>query len=421
MPSKTVRILLSAVTALCTLCGCAEKADSLALTVSKENIEQRTEEIAGYLLNNDMDSVSKYLSDDAVKKELNTAADTLKKSSGSLDHVLAVQDDIRNAGYAYFNSDNGVYRVYMQYDENMYISASSYSVQTQVTVENGNAYTQSIIAIGPSPQTDGVLTLPNSTSNPPVAILVPDSSEDTEKEYAFLAELAIGLAKQGVASIRLPLRYEVYPELAMDPYAVTLEEEYTHDIAYAIHIAETEAVNASEIYYIGHRKSALLSLGMTKNHFELHGAVVLAGSYRGYEEILLSGKENELKAQNLSDAEMDSELSAMKQAVAKIQTLDTEDTDELLLGYSADYWKQMNAYKAEKYINILSVPVLILFPEEDAEYSYETDYLPEKEMVKKKSLIRTESYKGLDHDFREADEDAISKDMINDLAEWILE
>ena len=69
MPSKTVRILLSAVTALCTLCGCAEKADSLALTVSKENIEQRTEEIAGYLLNNDMDSVSKYLSDDAVKKE----------------------------------------------------------------------------------------------------------------------------------------------------------------------------------------------------------------------------------------------------------------------------------------------------------------------------------------------------------------
>ena len=419
MHSKAVRILLSAVTALSLLCGCADKTESLALSVSKENIEQRTEETAGYLLAGDMDSIQKYLSSDTAAESLTEAADTLKQST--LDHVLAVQDGIRNAGYAYFSAGTIMYRVYMQYDDSMYIKASALNIVTEAAIESTDAYTQTIIPIGPSPQTDGILTLPSNVQNPAVAILVPDSSADTEQEYAFLAEVAAGLAEQGVASIRLTLRYETYPELVMDPYAVTVEEEYTHDISYAIHIAETEAVNASEIYYVGHGRSALMSLAMADAHFELHGAVMLAGSYRGYEEILLSEKEKELKAQNLSDTEIDAQLSDMKQAVSEIQALDTEDTDALLLGYPGAYWKQMTAYKAERYIKGVSVPILVLHPEADEVYTYETDYLPLEELVKDNTLISTETYEGLDHDFKDATGTKVSADMISDLAEWILE
>ena len=164
-----------------------------------------------------------------------------------------------------------------------------------------------------------------------------------------------------------------------------------------------------------------MSLAMADAHFELHGAVMLAGSYRGYEEILLSEKEKELKAQNLSDTEIDAQLSDMKQAVSEIQALDTEDTDALLLGYPGAYWKQMTAYKAERYIKGVSVPILVLHPEADEVYTYETDYLPLEELVKDNTLISTETYEGLDHDFKDETGTSVSADMISDLAEWILE
>ena len=81
----------------------------------------------------------------------------------------------------------------------------------------------------------------------------------------------------------------------------------------------------------------------------------------------------------------------------------------------------MTAYKAEKYIKGVSVPILILHPEADEVYTYETDYLPLEELVKDNTLISTETYEGLDHDFKDETGTSVSADMISDLAEWILE
>ncbi|MCD8010752.1 MAG: alpha/beta hydrolase [Lachnospiraceae bacterium] len=103
-------------------------------------------------------------------------------------------------------------------------------------------------------QLNGMLTLPKDVENPPVAILIQgsgangmDSPIGTNNNRVF-ADLAWGLAEQGIATIRYDKRSYSYPEDVTD-----IETEYLLDVADAVRFALSDSrVDGEQLYLIGH-------------------------------------------------------------------------------------------------------------------------------------------------------------------------
>lgn len=307
-----------------------------------------------------------------------------------------------------------------------------------VAPESGESWEEIPIKLGydPEKQLNGMLTLPKDVERPAVAILVHGSGANGmdsligEADNRPFADLAQGLAKRGIATIRYDKRLYAYPEDVKD-----VETEYLYDVKDAVRFAmEDTRVDGSRLYLIGHSQGGMLSPKLASDNPELKGIVSLGGTLRRLEDMILEQNET-LMAQDktLTEEEKEAHLSEVKASVARIRSLNADsqdDPNELIFNYPVSYWISLNAIDNRTIAKDLTLPMLILQGENDFQVLYQTDFPLWQEVLVGRENVSFRHYPGLSHVFMPGSLERfdsssydppakMDEQVIGDIAEWI--
>jgi len=290
------------------------------------------------------------------------------------------------------------------------------------------------IKIGSTPYPlDGVLCLPKGLVDPPVVIMVQGSGQSDYDETISLTnpfkDIAEGLAKQGIATLRFNKRYYQYPRTA--PTDITIEDEVLNDVALAIRFAkENEYTKNSSFYVLGHSLGGMLAPYIAQTHSEVAGIIILAGTPRKLEDVILD--------QNIAAIEaMTNKTTAEKQAlIASVQTMvdkvkDLKDGDPLIniFGVPSSYWLSLNKIDTPAIAKSLSIPMMVVQGSADFQVSPDVDYQAWQDLLADKSNVTFKLYDKLNHLFivtngkkditEYSKRGSVDKQVIADIAAWI--
>lgn len=287
--------------------------------------------------------------------------------------------------------ENNGLLVRLPYSADGLIAGLSYEYQavSDSTPETSDAYTEEAITVSGDPKLplDGLLTLPNGVQKPPVVILL-QGSGSTDKDETIgaaankpFADIAHGLAEEGIAVIRYDKRSYVYPETFQTPESLTIEKEYLEDVSAAISLAQGDSrLDGEHIFVLGHSLGGMLTPRIAYDHPELAGIISMAGSLRPLWEITydqnielagtlrdtLSG--NELNTLEAQMEQVESDIAVLRGDISGLA-----DSD-ILLGIPAGYWKSLGENAGLNYIGQIDLPILVLQGDADFQVYPEKDY-----------------------------------------------
>ncbi|MDE7298185.1 MAG: alpha/beta fold hydrolase [Lachnospiraceae bacterium] len=312
--------------------------------------------------------------------------------------------------------------------------------------EQTERYTEYEVSVGDGAHPlDGLLTLPNGVEKPPVVLLVHGSGQSDKDEMigaagnAPFADIAHGLAEQGIATLRYNKRYYQYPELVTDD--VTIRDEVLDDAAAAIGLlADLEAVDGNRIYVLGHSLGGMLAPCIVQENPQAAGLISMAGSPRGLWEIVYDQNITAMEAAQLGEAEREALAELVRQEydrvlalVAGVQTgeLDKDDPAlaEALFGVCGYYWASLAEIDTAAIARELTAPMLILQGSADFQVYPDRDYAAWQTILEGKENVSFRLFEGLNHlfmpsngamDITEYDQEShVSEEAIQAIAEWI--
>ncbi|MDL2237669.1 DUF3887 domain-containing protein [Christensenellaceae bacterium OttesenSCG-928-K19] len=277
------------------------------------------------------------------------------------------------------------------------------TVSKPIEPQSTDAYEEIPITLGKENPLDGLITMPKGGTNLPAVVLVHGSGANDMDETIGtggnkpLADIAHGLAEQGIASIRYNKVTNQYPN-AVSAAELTIEYEVLNDAsaAYAL-LAEYEGIDPSKVFIIGHSLGGMMAPKLT----ELTGAAgyaSLGGSPRHFADIIYDQNVNVIEEADASDEEKELALAqvagmvdAAKNAVAGDPTI--------LLGYSGHYWASYNALDMKNVIESLTVPAFIAQGTDDFQIYADKDFTAWQELLPDRDTVDFQLYDGLNHLF----------------------
>ena len=290
------------------------------------------------------------------------------------------------------------------------------------------------IKIGNAPyQLDGILCLPNGMKSPPVVILVQGSGQSDYNETISVnkpfQDIADGLAKQGIATIRYNKRYYQYPQTA--PANITIEDEVLNDVSLAINFTkENESTKKSKIYVLGHSLGGMLSPYIAKTNTDVVGIISMAGTTRRLEDVILDQNIAAVETMsNKTDAEKKELIATVQADVDKVEALKDGDPSVTLFGVPSSYWLSLNKIDTSKISKSLTIPMLILQGKADFQVSPDIDYKAWQDMLSGKSNVTFKLYDNLNHLFIQTNgkkdtteysiKGTVDKQVLTDITTWI--
>jgi len=131
-----------------------------------------------------------------------------------------------------------------------------------------------------SPPLQGTLTLPAGKGPFPAVVLVSGSGPNDQNEtvgpnHPFL-DIALGLAADGIASVRYDKRTRDYPR-SINPKTFTLTQEYVPDALAAIGLLEHQpSIDPHRIFVLGHSQGGTYAPLIAKDAPQVAGVILLA-------------------------------------------------------------------------------------------------------------------------------------------------
>ncbi|RBQ12059.1 alpha/beta hydrolase family protein [Pedobacter miscanthi] len=206
----------------------------------------------------------------------------------------------------------------------------------------------------------GVLTVPQGKKGFPVVIFVhgsgPGSRDEQIASLKPFRDIAMGLAANGIASIRYDKRTRIYPNAAAPLGGVeTVAEETTLDASSAIQLALTiQGADKKKIFVIGHSMGGMITPRIVQENPLLAGAIILSGPARPMD---VSFRDQIMKLKELNDA----------QRTVKLQELDLiphADTikakSSILADQTVAFWEGLNHYKQLEEVTKIKQPLFII-------------------------------------------------------------
>lgn len=276
------------------------------------------------------------------------------------------------------------------------------------TLVNHSQFQEFEFWVGEDYPLEGVLTLPKGVEQAPVVLLVQGSGQSDKNESTFLnkpfQDLAHGLAKLGVASLRYDKRYYAYPSLAEEKGAsISYEDEILEDVASAIKLLSHEE-NLGSIFVLGHSLGGMLTPAIASLNPEVEGIISMAGSPLPLYEISYSQNKavEELFFSQSHDLESIARFTeTMAQVEEEILILRGDfshlSQDSLLLGLPVAYQLGAREYAGENFLPNLELPILIIQGSEDFQVTYETGFSAYQELLRDKENATFLWYEGLNH------------------------
>jgi len=289
----------------------------------------------------------------------------------------------------------------------------------------------------------GLLTLPEDLSVPvPAVVFVHGSgSSNMDEKVGRLTpfkDLAQGLARHGIASVRYDKRTFAhgFKMLRDKSLEITVKEETIDDaIAAAALLRKDPRIDPSKVFIIGHSMGGMLAPRIDAEGGNFKGLIIMAGSPRRLEQIILDQNEAVLKStkgfvrwivtkQVAKFCAMFGGMYELSDAEAKKQKMGG--------GTTLYYFKEMGMHPAADYLKDLDKPLLILQGEKDFQATAEKDFAAYRQLLAGKDNVTFRLYPGLNHAFvpsvygdimkakqEYGIEQHIGEEVIGDIADWI--
>lgn len=417
---KTIRFLSLVLCAVVLFTACGAKT-----ALSKEQAVKLADQDVQCLVNRDFEAVAGRFSEKIAKQAdaaaLQQAWDSVAATAGSFVSATSITYESNNgiatvATTAEFENMGII--ITLSYDNNgktrgiWFNFAPQDSIYQPVDTE---IFTEQSVLIGEY-EIKGVVTTPDNMAEYPVVVLVQGSGrsdfDETIGANKPFKELAHGLAEKGIASIRINKRLYQKPVLSHDK--LTIWDEYMDDIYAAIDYAKANI--SDEVYVIGHSQGAMSAPKIALDN-DLKGVVMMAGTIRGLEDIVLDQNAAALETMDqYSDKEKKQILKATQDGVDAVKAL-TEESTEPVLGIPVEYWLSLRELDGENILkNKLDVPVLVLQGTADFQVYMDKDFEYMKSVLGDKENITFKAYDGLNHLFMPQ-----SKPGVTDTSEYAAE
>lgn len=287
----------------------------------------------------------------------------------------------------------------------------------------------------------GMLTLPDDCPKPvPAVVFVHGSgSSNMDEKVGKLTpfkDLAEGLARHGIASLRYDKRSFAHGLKMMKAGTVTVREETIGDAAAASELLKrTPGVDPQQIFIIGHSMGAMLAPRIDAEGGDFRGLILLAGSPRKLEEILLEQmKQMQELSGKLTRKILEKQVKTLEDAFRGLYDLSDEEAKRKKMGGGTTlyYFKEMGQHPVESYLDKLTKPVLVMQGGKDFQVKTEVDYRLYQQLLKDHPDASFRLYEGLNHCFVPSVFGRIDKakqeykvkqhigeDVISDIADWI--
>lgn len=300
-----------------------------------------------------------------------------------------------------------------------------------------------VVGEGTNYPLNGLLTLPAEVSDGPVPAVVfvhgSGSSNMDEKvgQLTPFKDLAQGLAKHGIASIRYDKRSFAHGmKMVREKAPLTVREETIDDAVLATELLKRDPrIDADRVFIVGHSMGGMLAPRIDAEGGNYRGLVLMAGTPRKLEEIMVEQSEEALRDANIFlRLIVGSQIKKILRSLDGLYEMPDEEAKKKKLGngMTTYYFKEMGQHEAADYLNATDKPVLIMQGEKDFQVKLEKDFEMYQDLLQDRPNVSYKVYEGLNHAFVPAVADNllqakkeygterhIGEDVIADIANWI--
>ncbi len=231
----------------------------------------------------------------------------------------------------------------------------------------------------------------------------PNDRDETIPPNKPFRDLAWGLASQGIAVLRYDKRTYVYGvQSSIDIATLTVKEEVIDDALAAIKfLSNRPEIDAKRIFVLGHSLGGYLAPRLGAADPTIAGLIVLAGSARPLEDIILDQMTYVLSLSIPDPVAREQQLIALKKQVEVVKDpdrLSIAAARDLPLNVPAAYWLDLNTYHPEKVAQTLKLPMLFLQGESDYQVT-QADFKIWQNALGERDNVRFVLYPALSHLF----------------------
>ncbi|MBS4215217.1 alpha/beta hydrolase family protein [Neobacillus rhizophilus] len=289
---------------------------------------------------------------------------------------------------------------------------------------------------------NGMLTIPEERNGTiPAVILVhgsgPSNMDGKVGNNYIFKEFAEGLLERGIAVLRYDKRTFVYGKELKNDNGLSVREETIEDAILAADLLRNDPrIDSNKIFIIGHSMGGMLAPRIDAEGGNFAGIIIMAGSPRKLEEIMMTQNDLALKSLNrVIRFIAKKQVAALSSKFDNIYNLTDEEAKSTpVLGkhVKAYYLKEMGEHPAIDYLKDLDKPVLIMQGEKDVQSTVEDDFEAYKKQLDQKPNVTFKLYPNLNHLFMPAIYGNILKvqkeykvaqkvdsQVFKDIADWI--
>ena len=290
---------------------------------------------------------------------------------------------------------------------------------------------------------NGLLTLPADVATPvPAVVFVHGSGASNMDEKVGkltpFKDLAQGLARHGIASVRYDKRSFAhgFKMLRDKSLEVTVKTETIDDAILATELLKKDPrIDPERVFIIGHSMGGMLAPRIDAEGGNYAGLIIMAGSPRKLEEIILDQNEAALRStKGIVNWIVKKQVEKFAAMFGGMYQLSDEEAKKRKMGGGTTlyYFKEMGEHPASGYLLTTGKPILILQGKKDFQATAEKDFAAYKQLLDRKENVTFRLYENLSHAFvpsvygdimkakQEYNvEQHISEEVIADIANWI--
>lgn len=289
---------------------------------------------------------------------------------------------------------------------------------------------------------NGILSIPNETNGLiPAVVLVQGSGPSNMDAKVFnnspFKDIAEGLSEKGIAVLRYDKRTFVYGKEMKHDAGLSVKEETIEDaILAADFLRKDSRIDSNKIFVIGHSLGGMLAPRIDAEGGAFAGIVIMAGSPRKLEEIMMDQNDMILNSLNAFLRWIaKKQITALSSKLENIYNLSDEEAKSTpVIGkrVKAYYFKEMGEHPSTQFLSKMDKPILFLQGEKDFQTTVHKDFEGYKKIMGDKPNTTFKLYPNLNHlfmpsvygellkakkEYKVAQH--VNKDVINDISDWI--
>ena len=289
----------------------------------------------------------------------------------------------------------------------------------------------------------GMLTLPEGDGPFPAVVLVHGSgSSNMDEKVGKLTpfkDIALGLAQRGIATVRYDKRsYAHGLKMVLDKkHPITVWEETIEDALLAARLLRSDRrIDPDRVFLLGHSMGGMLAPRIECSGGDFRGLILLAGSPRGLDEILLEQtREITATLSGFAKKIAGKQLEQLEQSLRGLYDLSDEEAKRKKMGGGTTlyYFKDIGQPTVAQWLEKTHKPMLVMQGEMDVQVKAQVDFALYRELLGNRENVTFKLYPGLNHAFVPArsgsiadakkeftPERHIGAEVLDNIAHWIM-